>query len=169
LSHDLKDWKDERAVLDRLNCARPTCIEVEHYWARTGSDRANNDTFQSEAPPRYSDRYRYYSGPGFLIAMTPVAARIEAHARWSGFLSIPPLRAVHVQAFRAFAAAFDSPQMVVCSDAEDDLFDLTVRSGTQADCIEYLTRKLGAPNRISDLPEREVERFERLVWFLEQC
>jgi hypothetical protein len=102
--------------------------------------------------------------------VTPAAARIYTGARWAGFLTIDPLRQVHLAAFRAIARALGSSTMALCADARDDVSDVFLENGSQAECIAQLKSAMGPPETSLDwvTPEVLVRREHGIPsWFLD--
>ena len=172
LSHDLERFDDAAATMARLDVALPAAFAVRDYWRRIDPPAHEHDGWEAEPiAPRLPD-LRRYDGPGSLqVTVTPVAARIGTGGRWRGFLSIPPLREVHLVAFRAIARALGSSKMAVCADARDDVTEVFLANGSQDACIAQLQSALGPPQASMDAiaPEivAETEHGVPGVWFLE--
>ena len=121
--------------------------------------------------PRMPNERRYI-GPGVLhLTVTPAAARISTGGRWRGFLSIEPLRRVHLPAFRAIAEAMGSAKMALCADSWDDVTDVFLGNGSQDDCIAAMRLAMGPPQPSIDsiAPDivAQTEHGVPSVWFLD--
>jgi hypothetical protein len=116
-----------------------------------------------------------YYGPGDLfLRFGPKLARIWTGARWRAFLSIEPLRRVHLQAFRNIAQHLGSERLVFFPDGgiADDLVPAAIHDGiTQEECIATLHKAYGAPQpSINDVaPEivAETKHTVPYVWYIE--
>jgi hypothetical protein len=176
LSHDLRPFDDASAMLTRLQVALPAALAVRDHWhlvdpplprrikrqtlmKRGGHDlRSDNEivAWEAEPMPRVAAPgstallARRYRGPGslFLIVM-PAGALIFTGARWRGFLSIEPLRCVHLAAFRAIAKALHSRDLLICHD-RDDLAEDFLTNGNQQAAFERLWSALGPPQPTVD-------------------
>src|SRR5437870_3919805 len=146
LSHDLPRFDDAAVTLARLNTALPMALAVREYWRRIDNNDNELDHWRAEPVTPRTPSCRRYEGPGCLwLNVTPAAARIYTGARWAGFLTIDPLRQVHLAAFRAIARALGSTTMAVCADARDDVSDVFLEKGSLADCIAQLKSAMGPP------------------------
>jgi hypothetical protein len=113
----------------------------------------------------------YYTGPGRLfLTVASTTAHIRTGGRWRGFLTIEPVRRVHLGAFRQIARAFGTASMALYGDSceVDDLF----WSGRkQWECIELMERLWGPPQRTAEEIDAKItaaaEQTVPLVWFLE--
>src|SRR5688572_14150554 len=104
LSHDLARYDDEAATLARLDSALSAALAVRQYWWSVNSGQYQSNRWEAEPVTPRTPNVRRYSGPGSLyLTVTPAAARIGTGGRWRGFLSIEPLREVHLVALRAIA------------------------------------------------------------------
>jgi hypothetical protein len=100
----------------------------------------------------------------------PGAAKLHGSVRWSDFLGIEPLRAVHVEAIRGVARALGSPAVAVCSDANDEVCDVFCDGGMFEDFVGVLRAKLGTPIEGMDAVPVDVAEGRRAhdVWFYER-
>jgi hypothetical protein len=112
-----------------------------------------------------------YTGPGSLfLTVTAQAACIRTGGRWRGFLSIEPLRRVHLAAFRQIAGSMGSRCLAFYADSceVDDLF---WGGRSQWECIQLMERNWGRPQRsVEDIEPRVAAAAEHTVptvWFLE--
>src|SRR5688572_6900885 len=122
LCHGLPRFDDAADTISRLNSILPAAFAVRDYWRSVDPRAYELERWEAEPlGPRLPD-IRRYSGPGALyFAVTPAAARISTGGRWRGFLSIDPLRTVHLGAFRSIAQVMGSTTMALCADARDDV------------------------------------------------
>src|SRR5688572_8189731 len=98
LSHDLPRSDDAAETLARLDAALPAAHAVRDYWRSVEPDSDYRETVDWEAQPvePREPGLRRYWGPGSLyLCVSPAAALVYTGARWSGLLSIEPLRRVH--------------------------------------------------------------------------
>src|SRR5687767_111810 len=121
ISHNLPRFDDAEATIARLNSALPTAFAVRHYWRSVEPSGYEPDRWEAEPVSPRMPNVRRYSGPGALdLTVTPAAARISTGGRWRGFLSIEPLRRVHLPAFRAIAQAMGSAKSALCADRSEE-------------------------------------------------
>ena len=169
LTHSLPSWRDAAATLACLSEAEVASRAVAQYWRTVQPfDRDREHWEIDERLPEYLS----YHGPGSLhLDVTPMAARLHTGGRWRGFLSIPPLRHVHLAAFRAIADAFSSPRMAVTHDSIDGLLDAFLEGAPQEQLIRMLETSLGQPQPSLDAVEpwiaAQAERGVPDVWYLE--
>jgi hypothetical protein len=173
LDHNLIEFRDRHSVLERLAPCLPAALALRGYW-HSNDPHSRLDSLEvwraNPVSSRDSNLHRYY-GPGSLfLTVTPKAAHVRTGGRWRGFLSIEPLRRVHLAAFRRIADAFGASCMALYADSceVDDLF----WSGrTQEQCIELMERMWGPPQRSVEEVDAWIaaaaERTVPLVWFLE--
>jgi len=200
LSHDLPRFDHTTATLMRLQTALPAALAVRNYWhfvdppaprrikrqtlmKRRGHDlRSNSDLVAWEAepvprvvasgsPPLQAHTSRRYRGPGSLfLIVRPAGALIVTGARWRGFLSIEPLRRVHLAAFRAIAKALHSPELLICHD-RDDLAKEFLMHGSQQAAFERLWSVLGPPRpSVDDIAPAVAAKAARTVpdvWYVD--
>ena len=172
LSHDLPRFEDAAAVLSRLEPTMPAVLAVRDYWRSADLDGIDGEQWVVQPEVAFFPEMRRFEGPRALwLSVTPAAARINTGARWRGFLSIEPLRRVHLAAFRAIADALGSAEMAICADCEDDAADAFISGGTQADCVAPLGARLGPPQPSVEVIGPEVvskaEHGVPAVWYLE--
>ena len=154
----------------RLRRTEPLCLEVAEYWQTV--ENYSRDATQWETGETLEDCIRY-AGPGSLwLDVTPHAARIHTGGRWRGFLSIEPLRRVHLAAFRSIAEALSSDTMALSHDSTEQVHEIFWSGARQVDCVATLHSALGPPQpsieaiepRIAAMTERTVPD----VWYLER-
>jgi len=143
LSSDDSLLRNTAEVLMRLKRSERECLNVARYWRSVGSDVG---AVTEWAIWEDLGDHVNYRGPGSLgLVVTERAAKIYAGARWRGFLSIPPLRSVHLAAFRSIAIALGSVGMAITHDSLDSVGE-SFDSGAGLDsCIVVLRETLGPP------------------------
>ena len=111
MPHALADWSDRDTVMQRLSTTLPVARMLAAYWIDDTTVPIPNDEWIAEPPfpPPETKDYHRYSGPGPLfVDVNPHSVRIRTGRRWRGFLSIQPLRSIHLQAFFTVANAFNA-------------------------------------------------------------
>lgn len=171
--HDLIEFRDRHTVLERLTPSLPAVLAIRDYWHSTDPHNCqdNLEVWQAHPEsPRDSNLHRY-TGPGSLfLTLTPKAAHIRTGGRWRGFLTIEPLRGIHLAAFRQIADAFGSSCMTLYADS-CEIDDLFWGGRSQRECIELMEGMWGPPQRnveeIDPWIAAVAERTVPMVWFLE--
>lgn len=171
--HDLADYRDRDAILARLAAALPAALAVLGYWLANDTRSRHTDRSQWRAEPDSPRNrlYQHYAGPGSLfLTVTAKAAKVHTGGRWRGFLSIEPLRLVHLAAFKAISAAMGASCMALFPDFEE--VDELLWDGRCAwACIGRLERTWGQPQKsVAEISPRVSEAAKRTVpnvWFLE--
>jgi len=173
LDHNLPRFDDVNETVERLNGVLPTALDVRDYWRLVDpSARRNEEVWKAEPiDARLADKRMFY-GPGALgLWVMKSTAKIHTGGRWRGFLSIEPLRRVHLAAFRDIAQAMGSAKMALCADSQDEPWDVFRAGGSQDECIAALRTALGPPQPSVDsiAPDvvAQVEHGVPSVWFLE--
>jgi hypothetical protein len=173
LTHNLPRFDDAAATIARLNSALPATFAVRDYWRSVDPETHQTDErWEAEPITPRTPNVRRYSGPGSLyLTVTPAAARISTGGRWRGFLSIEPLRRVHLPAFRAIARAMGSAKLALCADSRDDVSDVFLADGSQDDCIAVMRSAMGPPQpSVESIAPDIVAQTEHgvpSVWFLD--
>jgi hypothetical protein len=170
--HDLSALLDQAATLARLLPTTLAALTVRDYWLAADPHSPHDDSTMwraDDVSPLEKDQRRRYTGPGSLfLALAPRTARLHTGGRWRGFLTIEPLRRVHLAAFRCIARAFGAVEMLLYPDTceVDDLF---YAGRTMWDCVEFLERTWGPPQRgVEKLDPRVIAEAEVFrVWYLE--
>lgn len=173
--HDVLYPHDREAVIRRLAPTLAATIAVRDYWNSVTPDQWPD---QSEvwtaskpcAPPR--DWWILYEGPGpFFLRFGPAVANVRAAARWRGFLSIEPLRRIHVLAFRSIARTLGARRIVYLPDDDNIIWDATHEGASLDSCLAALDRGYGPPQRAIEAIEPDVVRMTDHrapdVWYLE--
>jgi hypothetical protein len=174
LDHNLTDYRDREAVLTRLATALPSALAVQDYWhsADPHSIHDKSVEWRAEAMSPHNPVLYRYTAPGSLfLTVTNQAAHIRTGGRWRGFLSIEPLRRVHLTAFRHITRALGSSSLAIYADACE--IDNSFWGGkTQGECVALMERLWGPPQRsvegIESWIATEAERTVPQVWFLER-
>ena len=174
LDHNLANFRDRNSVLERLAAALPGALAVKKYWeiANPTEQHDTREEWQAAPGSHREPNMDLYTGPGSLfLSVTANAAHIHTGGRWRGFLSIEPLRRVHLDAFRLISRAFESTCMALYADSckIDDMFS---GEKSQWECIEMMERMWGPPLQDIDQIDRNIaaaaKRMVPEVWFLEQ-
>jgi hypothetical protein len=154
----------------------PAAMAVQKYWQAVDPDPADRlQDAWTASPPDLFHGFLQYRGPGSLyIRFEPRLAVISTGGRWSGFLSIEPLRRVHLAAFRSIARVLGARRLVFFSDGGiADYLELAVIDDgiTQEECIATLQRAYGPPQpSVEEIaPEIVAETDHRVpsVWYVE--
>lgn len=178
VEHHFGEYRDRAATIKMLAPTIPAATEVSDYWRTRIPDDVDENRGSWTASPPSSDlleSFLMYRGPGSLfLQFGPKLARVWTGARWRGFLSIEPLRRIHLQAFRSIAQHLGSEWMVFFPDGgiADDLAPAAIRGEiTMDECITTLQRAYGAaqPSIENIAPEivADTKRTVPLVWYLE--
>lgn len=172
LNHQIDDYQDRELLLNRLSQALPEAVAVEGYWsgATDCSPLVGSQSPQWTANP-YREGFTHYSytGPGSLyVSIIAGVAWIRTGGRWRGFLSIPSLRRVHLDAFRAIATALGATTMI-CFPDNDALFDMFWDGEPLKAFIRNLEETVGPPQpsieAISAQIIADTEKGVPDVWF----
>ncbi len=108
LDHHLSDFHDREAVLVRLDPALASAVAVRDYGLLADPDYKHDDLKTWRADPLSpvdTNRPRYTAPGSLFLTITNQAAKIHTGGRWRGFLTLEPLRRVHLAAFRQIAGA----------------------------------------------------------------
>jgi hypothetical protein len=176
-NHTISDPLDRAAVLDRLAPALPEAMAVREFWDTYDPDEARNEAYRWDASPPIPpphDKYVSYNAPGGLFVYfdfgSPVV-NVRASLRWRGFLSIDPLRRVHLPAFRKIAALLGGSRVVYMPDDDLIIYDARSEGATLDDCIAALKRRWGPPQESVEVIDPDVVQATNhgvpTVWFVE--
>lgn len=172
MNHNIDDYRDQSAVLARLETALSAALAVRDYWVTTETSYSRQDVSWSADPVKSEDKddyYRSYAGPGSLfLDIGPYSAKIRTGGRWRGFLSIPPLHAVHLKAFRSIGQALGATHLAYFSDC-DDVWEVLYEGGSYQDAVPILERYFGLPQPsveeiVSEIAE-ETDHGVPSVWY----
>jgi len=173
LDHDLTDYRNRESVLARLAAALPATLGVRDYWRAVDPHTPDNELAVWRADPVSpgNSALHHYTGPGSLfLSVTAWAASIRTGGRWRGFVSIEPLRRIHMAAFRQIAGSVGSSKLALYADS-CEVDDLLWGGATQGECIELMERMWGPPHRSVEKIDPKVSLAAKhsvpLVWFLE--
>jgi hypothetical protein len=172
LEHDLPDYRNRELVLARLAPALPATLAVRDYWRVTDPETPQDELAAWRAEPELprGSGLLHFTAPGSLfLTVAQHVAHIRTGGRWRGFLSIEPLRRIHLAAFRRIAAALGSHCMALYPDSceVDDLF---WGGWGHWECVQLLERMWGPPQHsVEEIdPAIDVEGMAVFsVWFLE--
>jgi hypothetical protein len=173
--HSLDDFCNPDEVLGRLASSAMAALAVRDYWISVGPGQRPIEARFWEADPVLprTPGIRRFCGPGSLfLSVTACAVVIRTGGRWRGFLSIEPLRRVHLAAFRAIASALGADIMALYHDS-DDINDLFWNGRSAKECFERMERIWGRPQlsveAIDPRIAMEAEHGVPSVWFLERA
>ncbi len=117
-------------------------------------------------------QFETYEAPGrIILRIGEKAAKISTGGRWRGFLSIEPLRQVHLRAFRDIARLLGGTRLTYFPD--DDFVDdaLYRENASQGECVELLLKRYGPPQpsveSIAPKIAAAVEKGVPQVWYVE--
>jgi|GEM_PF-7041064 len=174
MDHNIADYKDQSAVLAPLTSALPATLAVRDYWDVNDPSpkRVVQTEWTADLVTPYGPNFRSFTAPGSLFFdIGPAAAKIRMGGRWRGFVSIPPLYQVHLQAFRAVAHASGASYFACFPDCED-AWEAFVEGGTDREIIPILEHYFGPSHSFPDalLPEEseEAEKDVAYVWYYEK-
>ena len=170
--HNLSDFNDRKECLNRLKPSVLAATEVYEYWLAADPDNPHVETaaWQAEPVSPHGHDLRHYTGPGSLfLTVTEVAARVRTGGRWRGFVSIEPLRRVHLAAFHVIARALGALRMAVYldSDAVDEIF---WDGRPLRDCVDWMQVRWGPRQESVERIDPEIvaaaDRCPPPIWFL---
>jgi hypothetical protein len=173
--HTVPDPLDRAAVLDWLAPALPKARAVRDFWNAYNPDEARDEDDRWEAsrpcPSPYNGSVSYYAPGGFFVYFGSRVVNVRASLRWRGFLSIKPLRRVHLPALRTIAGLLGASRLVYLPDDDPILDAATLDGASLDDCISELRRRWGASQASVEDIEPEVVRATEhgvpTVWYLE--
>lgn len=169
--HRLPDHENVEAVRSTLASTLPSLKAVDDYWAAV-SEPDDRKVCESWRHLNQSDRFVRFAGPGsFYVDLKPCVAGVRTGGRWRGFLSIEPLRKVHLAAFREIGRALGATTLAYFPD-DDHVIGTFWDGGSLSQCISLLAEKYGEPQpsieNISADIAAETDRRVPLVWYVEQ-
>jgi hypothetical protein len=174
LDHRVPDHWDRSALLKRLADTMPTALAIREYCLAVAPDPTPIADLEWSADPQSPRQPKHvnFTGPGSLfLSLTAVAAKIRTGGRWRGFLSIDPLRQVHLEAFRSIARALEATKLVYFAD-DDFVNDLFWDGKAQEECIALLEQMCGPPQASIDLIDPKIARATEhgvpTVWYVER-
>jgi hypothetical protein len=164
--HQIKDWNDSAAVIATVAPALIALKVVEDYWRKNDASGISTDTWVNK-PTGFSFACTNLEGPGAIyLKITPQVAWIHTGGRWSGFMTIPELRQVHLAAFRSIAKCLGATFAAYFADC-DDVYDLFHEQKPPRTIEEILKNHYGEPR--SDIDEIDIRTAQKRppVWYLE--
>ena len=172
VDHRLEDYRDTKAAVALLGQARPAALAVESYWHSVEPENSAVEPEPWRPAQHHSANQLDYVGPGgFLVSFGQQVLRIYASARWSGFLTIEPLRTVHLAAFRSIAQCVGGTRLLLLPDAMDAGCDVINEALSQEECAARLRKKYGPPHpSVLAIPPNAFTASipgSHLVWFSE--
>jgi hypothetical protein len=173
--HTVPEGVDHAWILSRLEAAVPEGVEVDTYWRSADpASRTGPSTVwlcEVTAHPRFGTRIWYYGPGGLFLDIGARAVRARAAARWSGFLTIEPLRQVHPQAMRRIAMALGANRIAYYADDNDIGWAVWQKGASLNQCLVSMERLWGPPQPSVEAvdPEAVARRspIQRL-WFVER-
>jgi len=172
VDHRLEDYRDPKAAVALLGQAVPAALAVESYGHSVEPENPATEP-ESWRPAQHhsADQLDYVSPDGSLVSFGQHVVLISASARWSGFLTIEPLRNVHLAAFRSIARCIRGSRLVLLPDAIDEGYDAINEGISLEDCAARLRKRYGPPQRsVGAIPPNafiETIPGSHLVWFSE--
>ena len=176
VEHQVGNYRDRAATINLLAPTIPAAMAVAEYWRSVDPDDRNTveDTWTASRPDFHYDFLQYCAPGSLYIRFGPKLAVISTGGRWRGFLSIEPLRRVHLAAFRSIARVLGAKSLVFFADngIADDLVPAVIDDGiTQQECMAILQRTYGPPqSSVENIAPEIVAQTERgvpSVWYVE--
>jgi hypothetical protein len=174
--HTVPDPLDRAAVLDTLAPALPEAMAVRDLWNtyNPGEAKVADDRWSASPPaPPPHEWYVSYGAPGGLfVSFGSRVVNVRASLRWRGFLSIEPLRRVHLAAFRKIAGLVGARRIVYLPDDDLIILDAARLEGASLDdCISESRWRWGPSQAsVEDIDPEVVRATEHGVptaWYLE--
>ena len=172
MDHTVDDYQNQSAVLARLTSALPAALAVRDYWDVNDPDPKRIIQTQWTADPLtpYEPNMRSFTAPGGLfLDLGPAVTKIRAGGRWRGFVTLPQLYQVHLQAFRAVAQALGALYSACFPNCED-AWEAFVEGSTEREIFPILEHYFGPPLPFPNAlpPEDDMERDVAYVWYYEK-
>ena len=146
VGHGLKDYRDMDAAIALLAQTSPATAAIDSYWDSVDPLESKRESEPWRPAPHHKPDDLVLSGPGgLLVSFSRHVICIYASARWSGFLTIQPLRNVHVAAFHSLGRAVRGTRMLLMPDAMDEGYDAINEALSQEECAARLQKKYGPP------------------------
>jgi len=161
------------AAVALLAQTQPATTAIDSYWDSVNPLESKSESEPWRAAPHHKPEEPVLLGPGGLyVGFGLHVVLIEACARWSGFLTIEPLRNVHLAAFRSLGRVFRSTRLLLLPDAMDEGYDAITEALSQEECAARLQKKYGPPQAsVTAIPSNAFTApipGSHLVWFIEQ-
>jgi len=172
IDHRVDNYQDTKAAVMLLAQTVPAAAAVEEYWRSVSPERSGTEPGLWRASDLHSEDHVDYLGPGdLLIAFGQKVVRISASVRWSGFLTIEPLRRVHLSAFRSIAKCIRGTRLLLLPDVSDVGYDAVRNGMSLEECIARLQAEYGSPQlSVDNIPPDAFTKAipgSHLVWFNE--
>jgi hypothetical protein len=146
IDHRVTDYDNVDSTVKLLADSVPAGLAIEQYWASVDPESLRPEAKPWRPAKHYSPENLDYVGPGsLLVAFGPRALRISASARWSGFLTIKPLRDVHLAAFRSIANCAQGTRLLLLPEVSDVGFDAVNEALSVEECMIRLRQEYGPP------------------------
>jgi len=173
IDNRVPDCRDHATVIARLSPTEPDLIRVRDYWRSVDLESKETNpswTFVHHGSP--PDEYLAYYGPGgFSVHFGPQIACIGAACRYSGFVTMPALQAVHLPAFMSVARALGGTRLVLMPEENGPVWDAAMYDGVSLeDCIALIRKTWGDPHPTVKVVTEDVEVYYRRkfpVWYVE--
>lgn len=173
IEHHVRNYRDHAAMVELLAPTVPAAMAVADYWRTVDPNDA--DAHPDAWTPFLVPQYPIYRGPGSLfLRFGPKLAVVFTGGRWRGFLSIEPLRRVHLAAFHSIARVLGANRLVYfpSEGVADDITLGDLDEGiSQEECMAKLRRFYGPPQpsveKIASEIVAETEHCVPSVWYVE--
>ncbi len=171
IDHQAGDYRNTDAMIALLGPALPAAMAVERYWRSAEPGELGAECWAPRKKHTVVDYVDYLGPGGLLLHFSQRVVVISASARWSGFLTIEPLRAVHLSAFRRVAGCLRGSRLLLLPDASDVGYDAMREGMSQEECVVRLRQEYGPPQpSVEAIPAGAFEAYvpgSHLVWFNE--
>jgi hypothetical protein len=174
--HQVPDYRNRDRVVSLLSNSLPAIRAVSDYWRvvqPSGTETNENWSAYLIQSPTEDDFLRYDGPGGFSVRFGERVAVVHARCRWRGFLSIEPLRRIHLTAFCSIARLLGATRTVFTHDQgiTDDLVPAAIYAGiTQDECIDMIQGAYDAPKpSVEEIaPEVVAESQQKVpsVWYV---
>jgi hypothetical protein len=165
--HKLSDYRNCDTTMRQLAVSLRAALAVEDYWRINDPHYLSGplDEWHANQVSAAEHGLRHYTAPGSLyLTVTQHAAKIRTGGRWTGFMSIAQLRAVHLTALKAVAKSLGADSLALFPDS-CELNDYFWANHTYWDCILLLEQMWGPPQRSIEGIDLKTDIFR--VWFLD--
>jgi hypothetical protein len=171
MDHKLQHWNDAPRVIEVLEPALAQLRAVRDYWDKNlhgQNDTAGKDIDEwRKAASSGTFERTSLQGPGsFHVDIAARALAVRAGGRWSGFMTIPELRKVHLDALRAIAKCAGASLAAYFAD-NDNVWDFFYSRLPYEAIGEALTKTFGPPRLDVDIVDAEAARLRPTVWYYE--
>jgi hypothetical protein len=173
IDHRIKDYRDAEATVARLGETVPAARAIGEYWPGVGSKSSATEPEKWRPARHHTVDLGSYLGPGgLLLSFGEHVVVVCASASWTGFLTIEPLRSIHLAAFRSIAKCVGGTRLVLLPDESNICYEALRKEGlSQEQCIARLREDYGPPQRsVSAIPPGAFAKRSPgadLIWFNE--